>query len=222
MVLKLYMDYISQPSRAILAFLLINKIPHEVVETRIIEGKQRTPEYTKINPFKKVPAIQEDDGFTLFESHAILRYLSKKYNVPDNWYSSDPRKMALIDRYLDWHHSYLRQGASTVVFYTLFAPRLGISKHVDLNEARKLLEFSLKSIDSIFLENSKFIAGDEISIADISCACEITQILLVGTDLSQYKNISAWLKRILSVKEVEQVHGPFFKVLKKFNPEPKF
>lgn len=35
MVIKLYLDYSSQPSRAVLAFLIINKIPHECIETRI-------------------------------------------------------------------------------------------------------------------------------------------------------------------------------------------
>lgn len=35
MVIKLYLDYSSQPSRAVLAFLLLNKIPHELIEIRI-------------------------------------------------------------------------------------------------------------------------------------------------------------------------------------------
>ena len=221
MPLKVYIDWMSQPSRAVIAFLLMNKIPHEIVETKIAEGKTRTPEFKKVNPFGKVPAIADDD-FVLFESHAILRYLARKHNVPDHWYPKEAKPMALVDRYLDWHHGYLRNGASTTVFNSLFAPRLGIVKNVNLDESKKLMMFSLKTIDSLFLKDTKFIGGNEITIADLSAVCEISQVLLLGVDLSVYPNLSTWFKNVMALPEVEKVHQVFFKVLKKLNPEPKF
>ncbi len=211
----------SQPSRAVLSFLLLNNIPHEVIEIKIADGKTRTPEYRRINPFAKVPAI-EDDNLCIFESHAILRYLARKYKTPDHWYPTDPKAMALVDRYLDWHHGNLRQGSSTTVFNSLFAPRLGISHNVDLESSRKLMMFSLKSIDEFFLKGNRFIAGKEISIADLSAVCEVSMVLLLGVDLSIYKNLSRWFKEVMEIKEVEKTHQVFFKVLKKLNPEPKF
>lgn len=221
MPLKIYLDWMSQPSRALVAFCLLNKIPYEVVETKIAEGKTRSPEFKMVNPLGKVPAI-DDDGFKLFESHTILRYLARKHNVPAHWYPTDPKAMALVDRYLDWHHSYLRNGSSTTVFNTLFAPRMGITKNVNLEDSRKLMMFSLTFIDQFYLGKNKFIAGDQISIADLSAVCEVSQVLLLGVDLSVYKNLSAWFQKIMAMPEVEKVHQVFFKVLKKLNPEPKF
>lgn len=221
MPLKFYIDYMSQPCRAILAFLLHNKIPHEIVETKIMDGKTRTEEFKKINPFAKVPAI-EDENLCLFESHAILRYLSIKYSVPDHWYPKSPRKMAIVDRYLDWHHSYLRNGCSTTVFNTLFAPRLGITRSVNLEESRKMMMYSLKMIDQFFLKDSKYIGGEEISIADLSAACEIAQVLLMDVDLSVFKKLSSWFQLVMAIPDVEKSHQVFYKVLKKLNPQPKF
>ena len=73
-----------------------------------------TPEFISINPAMIVPAIVEVDKnsgekWNLFESHAILRYLAKTHNVPDHWYPQDILKRSLVDQYLDWHHSFLRQ-----------------------------------------------------------------------------------------------------------------
>lgn len=213
MVLKIYIDFISQPSRAILSFLLLNQIPFELIEIQLMKGEHLTPEFEKINPVKKVPAIIDDD-FELFESHAILRYLSKKYKTADHWYPSDPKKMALVDRYLDWHHSNLRQGSSSYVFFTLF-PNLN-KKNVDLNELKILLDNSLDMIDKFFLGKNKFIAGDEISIADLSCACEIVQQQLIGTDISKYLNINKWLDNVLEIKEVKEAHKQFYKAVNEF------
>ena len=75
MVLKLYIDHGSQPSRAVLAFCKFNQIEHEIIETRIFTGDSRKEEFLKtVNSEGQVPAIV-DDGFALAESHAILRYL---------------------------------------------------------------------------------------------------------------------------------------------------
>lgn len=51
--MKVYIDYLSQPSRAVLIVLRKINIPFEIVETRIQDGAHRSPEFTKINPLKK-------------------------------------------------------------------------------------------------------------------------------------------------------------------------
>lgn len=72
----LYGDYISQPTRAVLCFLKLANIPYEFKELRVFKGEHKTEEFKKINPNQKVPAITDTaNGFNLFESHAILKYL---------------------------------------------------------------------------------------------------------------------------------------------------
>lgn len=71
-------------------------------------GEHKTPEYIQnIHPFGKVPAI-DDDGFKMIESIAILRYLARKYKVPDHWYPEDIEKQAKVDEFLEWQHMFHR------------------------------------------------------------------------------------------------------------------
>ena len=74
MPLKVYIDFGSQPSMAVLAFCLLNRIEHEVVETRLAKLEHRSDAFLKVFLEGQVPAI-DDDGFYLAGSHAILRYL---------------------------------------------------------------------------------------------------------------------------------------------------
>lgn len=119
--LTLYGDFGSQPSRAVYCFLKINKVPFEFKEIKVIKAEQYTPEFKKVNPMAKVPAISDyrEDGsvVNLFESHAIMKYIHTTRNLPDHWYPrTDPRKRAKVDEYLDWHHTNLRLGAGGYLF----------------------------------------------------------------------------------------------------------
>ena len=72
----------------------------------IMNGDYKSADYTKINPAKQIPAMQEIDErtgevFNLAESHTILRYLADSHNVPDHWYPKDLRKRAKVNIYLD-------------------------------------------------------------------------------------------------------------------------
>lgn len=75
-----------------------------------MEHKQ--PEFLQINPIGRVPAI-DDNGFKLKESIAILRYLTRKYQVPDHWYPKDSLEQAKVDEFLEWQHLGLRMHLSS-------------------------------------------------------------------------------------------------------------
>lgn len=62
MVIKLYMDHISQPARSVLALCIAANVPHEVVEVNVERREVESPEYVKINPNKKVPAIHDTEN----------------------------------------------------------------------------------------------------------------------------------------------------------------
>ncbi|XP_047106665.1 glutathione S-transferase theta-1-like [Schistocerca piceifrons] len=121
MSLKVYYDLISQPSRALLLFLLTNDIPFEAQEVKLLQGEQFGEEFSKLNPMKKVPMIIDGD-FTLTESVGILRYLSRERNVPDHWYPADSKRQARVDEYLEWQHTNTRSHCSLY-----FTSKLNIS-----------------------------------------------------------------------------------------------
>ena len=57
----LYIDFASQPSRAVASFCDMAKIPFTLMPIRLAKGEGRTEEFKKINPLQKVPAMQEVD-----------------------------------------------------------------------------------------------------------------------------------------------------------------
>jgi glutathione S-transferase len=86
---------------------MMTKIPYVIKEVRIAKLENRSSDYAKINPDRKVPTMRDqENNFTLFESHAIMRYLanSSATYIADHFYPKELRQRALVDSYLDWHH----------------------------------------------------------------------------------------------------------------------
>jgi glutathione S-transferase len=80
-MLKLY-DFKSSPNcQRVKVVLEEKKIPYETVNVDLRAGAQKTPDYLKINPYGKVPAIADDDT-VLYESCIINEYLDEKYSSP--------------------------------------------------------------------------------------------------------------------------------------------
>jgi len=221
-MLKVYVDRLSQPSRALIIFCRVNKIDFEEVTVNLAKREHRTSEFKKINPMGQVPAIV-DGRFRLFESHAILRYLATVFpGVPDHWYPADLFTRAKIESILDWHHSNLRRGAATFVLHTTLAPFLGITPNPEAaKEGENLLVRSLGTIESVWLKgDAKFLNGNrQPTIADLSLVCEIMQLELVGEErrdrvLGPHEKIRAWMgnvKRATS-PHFEEAHELIFKM----------
>lgn len=130
-----------------------------------------------MNRFGKVPAIVDADNFKLAESIAILRYLAREYPISDHWYPSDSRQRARVDEYLEWQHSNTRAHCAGYVQYVWRGPLRGESMERRVEE--KLHMKMVNCLDFIEMnllnQDMEFIAGDDISIADLVAACEIEQ-----------------------------------------------
>lgn len=211
--IHLYIDYISQPARAVLALCKFNNIPIEIHEVRVFKGDQFSDEFTKINELKKVPAIVEGD-FKLSESHAILRYLCNSKNVSSNWYPrNDAKKRAIIDRYLDWHHANTRRCTDLIVVTKFPTDQYVVQKGLTEAAEKKGVAYVLKTIEGVFLKDNKYLCGDEMTIADLSAFCELTQLRMINYDFSGYAVLSKWLERMLADPVIQDVHKVLFKIL---------
>ena len=189
----------SQPSRALWAFCDLAGIPHEKKVIDLSKGQQRSPEYKAINPAGCVPAILEETpgqpNFLLGESHACMRYLARSRGVADHWYPSDLRKRAKVERYLDSHHSGLRDCIAGYIKRKFFG--------VEGPHTEEFLQSILDKQAVVFaelekiLETQEYLAGDEISIADISAAMELEQSQIMGGVPAAYPKLEAWRVKVL-------------------------
>ncbi|OMJ67174.1 hypothetical protein SteCoe_35739 [Stentor coeruleus] len=214
MSVTLLIDYMSQPSRAVLSFCLVSDIPFEVKEIDIIKGQTDTKEFLDISPSGTVPAIVHN-GFMLYESHAILAYLANTFEVQDHWYPKDPKKRALVDLYLHWHHLNLRYGCGHYIYRKVVRPifsKRPFSKDLESD----MLHLQTKSL--LFLEKTfsrqLFISSNDMpTIADISAYCEILQLFMIQFDFSPYPNIKRWLKDIGAIPGVAKAHAKFYQMV---------
>jgi glutathione S-transferase len=96
---------LSQPSRAVEILLIELQVPYRLLEVGFLEGATREEWFLKINPAHSVPTIIDDDeegdgdeeerrrGFVVYESHAIMRYLCRKFGSTNEgkgeWYPTE-------------------------------------------------------------------------------------------------------------------------------------
>ncbi|TNV76123.1 hypothetical protein FGO68_gene7360 [Halteria grandinella] len=237
--LTLYGDLFSQPVRAIHAFLTLNKVPFTFKHVDLMGGENKSDWYLEnIHPQGKMPAIIDKSSkglYTLFESHAILRYVTHKYPslVPEHWYPTDPVARARVDQYLDWHHSNMRQGCTYFLVYKYLVP--SIMRKIngkDYKESdfeayqrennRKLMHYALKQIETFWLKpnstspklsliqsppHTKFDSPySHLTIADLSSACEIAQVwLLDPEEMDLERKYPLTYKWVTSVVGIKEV-----------------
>ncbi|XP_075372354.1 glutathione S-transferase theta-2B isoform X2 [Mycteria americana] len=195
MGLELYLDLLSQPCRALYIFARSNNIPFEFKHVELMKGQHRTEEFRKVNILMKVPTLR-DGSFTLAESIAILLYLARKFKTPDHWYPSDLQKRARVDEYLSWQHVNIRGKGSKLFLTKVLLPLLTGQPlpPEKLEGVTEELNVVLKQFEEKFLQDKPFIAGSEISLADLVALVELMQNGFV----SSMEDIQARLSPLMS------------------------
>ena len=82
---QLFVDFMSQPSRACAYFVHLCRLPVTIKLKTLSKKEQREESFLAMNPLGQVPCLCEADGFALGESSAILKYLADRHQVPDHW-----------------------------------------------------------------------------------------------------------------------------------------
>ncbi|KAM8842510.1 glutathione S-transferase theta-1b [Synchiropus picturatus] len=211
--MELYLDLLSQPCRSVYIFAKKNNIPFEFKNVSLFTGEQHGEEFGKVNPIRKVPALKDGD-FCLAESIAIMQYLAEKCKTPDHWYPADLQKRARVNEYLSWQHMAMRWHGSKMFWLRLLIPKvLGTNVSQDkMDGALEDLNHSLSLIEHKFLQDRPFIAGDQISLADLVAIVEVMQPVGSGLDVFEDRpKLSAWRDRVQAAigKELfDEAHQP--------------
>ena len=210
--MKLYGDPISTTCRPVLLLAAESGADLKLELVELFKGAHMQPDFAKINPSRQVPVL-EDDGFTLSESSAILKYLADKIGSPA--YPKDLKKRAKVNEMMDWFNTGLYRDFGYGFIYAQVFPhqkREGeAAQAAQLAFAREKAKGWLKVLDENLLgPNKTFLVGDQVTIADYFGACLLTAGELVRCDFKQWPNISRWLNNMRSLPNWAKVHEQFY------------
>ena len=159
------------------------KQPYEREDVGRQFNNTQTPEYLAKNPNAKVPTLV-DGEVIIWESNTILRYLATK--AKSNLYPADPAKRSHVERWMDWQLASLNN------------PYLAMFREAKLEPAKRSADFANQQKDLgaqlSILDKAmgKFVAGDELSIADMCLAPIVYRCLRFGVDLPELANVKRW------------------------------
>ncbi len=195
MTIKLYAHPASTCSRKVLCTLHEKGAAFDFTLVDITKGEQKGAEHLARQPFGVVPAL-EDDGFSLYESRAIIRYLDAK--LPGTSLTpSSLHDRARMDQWMSVEQSYFTPAAMKAVleiWYSSMQGRTPDQAVVDagLTAAERPLDVLEKG-----LEGKDYLAGD-FSLADI-CFAPYLQYLSdmgIAKGVTSRPNVAAWWARI--------------------------
>ena len=165
----------------------------------VVPGTFRSPEHLARHPFGRVPVL-EHDGFSLYETQAILRYLDRVLPTPALT-PADPKRAARMDQVININDWYLFHGVGNViVFHRVVGPRV-----MGLKPDEAAIEAAMPKAQAVFRELARllgqqsYFAGDAMSLADLLVAPGIdffTQTPEWKVLGAPHANIVAWLARM--------------------------
>ncbi len=167
-------------------------LAHERLDVGGAFGQNDQDWYLAMNPMGKVPVL-DDDGYVLWESHTIVRYLARRYGG-DAWYPGDAKFCGGIDKWMDWKIGFLQpalQAAFWGLIRTLEADR-------DMTAIRDSSVESAKLFGTLdlHLDGRAYMAGEAISIADVPVGALTYRWYGLDVEHPDYQNLRAWYERL--------------------------
>lgn len=166
-------------------------LDYQVRALDLMKGEQKTPDYLRINPNGRIPAIvdHDADGFAVFESGAVMIYLAEKTG---RLMPSDAQGRSRVLQWLMFQMGGVgpMMGQANV-FYRYFPEKLPAAIARYQNESRRLFEVLDRR-----LGESEWLAGDDYSIADIANWCWVRTHKWSGVTVDGLPQLQRWLAAI--------------------------
>ena len=165
-------------------------------------GGNRTPDYLAMNPNGLVPVIREDDGFVLYESNAIVRYLAAKDERASLW-PREPRKRADVDRWMEWQSTSFTP-AMRDAFWQLIRVAADKRNAAAVEASRAECE-KLAAILDRHLEERDYLTDNGFSAADLVVGCAAHRWLNLPVAREARPNLQRWYAALKSRPGSRQV-----------------
>ena len=168
-------------------------------------GKNKEPAYLAMNPNGLVPTLEEEDGFLLWESNSIVRYLAGKHDKAGALEPKDEKVRALAHQWMDWQLSVVGP-AITPAFWGLIRTPAEKRDQAAIKNAQDKTAAAMQIADAQ-LAKTKFLAGDAFSYGDIPVGVMCYRYVQLVPDRPATPHLDRWYKDISSRKAFQQHVG---------------
>ncbi|WP_223642788.1 glutathione S-transferase family protein [Corallococcus sp. EGB] len=201
--MKLYGNPMSTCTRKVLIVLAEKGREAEFIHVDLQKHEQKSPAHLARQPFGVVPALEMDDGFMMYESRAIARFLDR--TLPGTQLTpADPKAYALMEQFMGVEQSYFSGPAMKIVMERFF----NTNNEENVAKGREGVKKPLQVIDAE-LAKRPFLAGNDFSLAEVCWAPYMEYLFIVGEKdlVAPYKNVMAWWDRVSNRPSVKKAHG---------------
>ncbi|KAJ9624305.1 hypothetical protein H2204_010861 [Knufia peltigerae] len=188
-MLEVYLDPCTVNSRKVLAGLDLTGTEYHLNHVDYFKGEQKSEEYKKINPHATLPAAKDGD-LTITESNAILQYIAEDHG---SVYPKDAKQRCAVNRWLLWEASVWFQSCYVYLVQYVVQPLLGAEPDQSAIDAEAPNWHKSAKILDDQLAKTKWLTGDDVTIADIAVAAPMHLHKATRLPLDQYPNLERWM-----------------------------
>ena len=170
-------------------------LPYERIDVGGAFGKNREAEYLAMNPNGLVPTLEEEDGFILWESNSIVRYLAAKHKATV-LEGADLKTRALASKWMDWQLSVCGP-ALTPVFWGLIRTPPEKRDHAAIEDGKKKSTVAFGMMDEQ-LGKTAYLGGDAFTYGDIPVGIMAYRYRQLVPDRPPLRNFERWYAAISS------------------------
>ena len=178
-------------------------LEHTRIDVGGAYGKTKEAPYLAMNPNALVPTLEEEDGFTLWESNSIVRYLAGKHDKAGALEPKDAKQRAKASQWMDWQLSVLGP-AITPVFWGLIRTPPEKRDMAAIKAGSEKTVAAMQILDAQ-LGKTKFVAGDAFSYGDIPVGVMCYRYCQLVPDRPATPNLDRWYGTI-AAREAFQDH----------------
>lgn len=190
--MKVYGHPLSTCTRKVLTILAEKGVTPDLDVVDFAKGEHKQDTHLAFQPFGQLPAI-EDDGFVLYESRAIMRYLDEK--LPGTSFTpKDPKQRALMEQWISVEMSNFTPPAMKVIFQRVFHPMFGKPVDEDIVAAGRTDVAKAVAVMEKQLSKTTYLVGEEVTLADLTFLPYVEYLFAAnsGDLITSSPSVSRW------------------------------
>ncbi len=169
------------------------RLPYERIDAGQHFGVVDEPAYRALNPNGRIPTI-EDDGLVLWESNAVVRYLSAKHSTGALW-PDDLRVRAETDKWMDWQAGTLYLPTFRTYYLTVGRTPFEQQNRNQLVELHRAVT-ALFSILDAHLAKQPYVAGQTFTMGDIPVGTTLDKWMRMPVERPPMEHLEAYYRRL--------------------------